>query len=402
MRLVVPARAVSFLGDAITLVVLLLKFGELGRPALISVLLGAFSLPLFAMAPLAGRLVDEYDSRRLLVAAGSVQAVASLGLALAGDVAAIVCWLLALQTAQAITGPAWAALVPRIVGADLVGKAVGMQQSLAAITGLAGSAVGGVLYDAVGYTLTMLIDTATFAGLAAIAAIVQTRRGRRYDAGASTHTLAEDRSPGLSGVAIVKADSLLRLLVPALCLFVLSLEAINVVEVFLVRIDLGGTPTEFGLISAAFMLGQICGPMVAARARTDRDRVTAAAAAAGALAALIACVGLSSSVWLLYPLYGAGGVAGGIINGSVGTLVVTSVDDAVRGRVLSVLTGATRGASVLAMAVGGLLGQLVGARITYVICGAVAGVVALMVLRARQGAGERVSSAPLVAETMEA
>jgi predicted MFS family arabinose efflux permease len=144
------------------------------------------------------------------------------------------------------------------------------------------------------------------------------------------------------------------------------------------------------------MLGQIAGPMLAARARADRGRVVAAASAAGALAALIVCAGLSPSVWLLYPLYAGGGVAGGVINGAVMTLVITRVADDVRGRVVSVLTGATRGCSVLAMVMGGALGQSLGARTTFVICGALSVAAALLVLRTRSGAGSQAVRAALV------
>src|SRR4051812_35114561 len=157
MWLVVPARALSYLGDSVAFVILLLRVADSEQPAQITVLLAAFSLPLFAMAPLAGRVVDEFDSRHVLGVAGSVQALASLGLAFSGSFAAMVGFVLVLQTAQSITGPAWTAVVPRIVGPDLIGRAVGLQQSLAGVSGLAGAAMGGVLYDMVGYMGTMLI-----------------------------------------------------------------------------------------------------------------------------------------------------------------------------------------------------------------------------------------------------
>jgi hypothetical protein len=54
------------------------------------------------------------------------------------------------------------------------------------------------------------------------------------------------------------------------------------------------------------------------------------------------------------------------------------------------------------MVLGGVLGQLLGARTTFVICGALSGLVALMVLRARDAAGARISPVPISAATMEA
>jgi MFS family permease len=408
MSLVIPARALSYVGDAIAFVILLLKVAESGRPVEVTILLGAFSVPLFVMAPIAGRIVDEFDSRHVLVVAGSLQALASLGLAMSSSLVAMVVFLLALQTAQSITGPAWTAIVPRIVGPDLVGRAVGLQQSLAGVAGLAGAAIGGTLYDLVGYSATMLIDTSTFVVLAIAGALVQTRRGRRHELAVGrvdgTPALSSGAEPGAAtgGLAVVRADSLLRTVIPALCLFVLSIEAINVVEVFLVRGDLGGTATDYGLISAAFMLGQVVGPMVAGRAADDAGRVVGTALAAAVIGVSVALIGVSPSLWLVYPLYAVAGVGGGALNGYLMTLVIARSSEAVRGRVIAVLVGATRGCSALAMVLGGVLGQLLGARTTFVICGALSGLVALMVLRARDAAGARISPVPISAATMEA
>jgi MFS family permease len=405
MRIVVPARAVSFLGDSITFVVLLLKVSEAEQPLRLTVLLAAFSLPLFLMTPVAGRIVDEFDSRTVLVVAGSVQVAASLALALAQTFAALVVAMVVLQTAQSVTAPAWSALVPRIVGEDLIGPAVGIQQSLVGLTGLAGAAIGGIMYDRLGYTRTMLIDTATFALLVAVAAAVRTRRGRRYDARAeAADTSAHDESSHSSGggLAIVRADAVLRVVIPALCLFVLGIESINVVEVFLVRDDLGGSATAYGLISAAWMLGQAIGPLLAGRVADDRARITVTACSAAGIGVLVALIGLSPALWPMFPLYAVAGLLAGALNGCLSTLVVTRSAEAARGRVIAVLVGATRGCSAAAMIIGGMLGALLGARTTFVIGGALAGVVALLALRARGPALARVSSVPAAAATMEA
>src|SRR5690349_1761017 len=182
LRLVLPARAVSFFGDSLALVLLTLEIARTDRPMVMTVLLIAFSLPLFALASVAGRLVDEHDSRTLLVVAGSVQVIASLGLVWGPNLIAIIGFVLLLQAGQSVTAPTWGAVVPRIVGDELVGKAVGLQQSLSSLAGLGGAAAAGLLYAAIGYHAAMLVDTSTFAILVVVGAMVRTRRGRRYDA----------------------------------------------------------------------------------------------------------------------------------------------------------------------------------------------------------------------------
>lgn len=385
MRLIVPARALSFFGDSVAMVVLALKVAESGHPVQMTLVLIAFSLPMFVLAPWAGRLVDEHDSRRLLVTAGIVQVTASLGLVLAPNFAAIVACVLLLQAGQSVTGPSWSALVPRIVGDDLIGKAIGLQQSLAGLAGLGGAATAGILYDLVGYRATLAIDTATFGVLVIVALLVKTRRGRRYDTLNAGPQPSTDNADDVSGWRFIRADPLLRLLVPALWLFVLSAEATNVVEVFLLRNDLGASAAAYGLVIAAYMLGSIGGPLLGGLVTSDRPRVAWSAVSAGAIGALLAAIGLSSSVWVVMVLFAVTGVAGGALNTLLGTFLVTRTPDRFRGRVLATVSGTARGFSVAAMVLGGLVGQLLGARGTFVICGALCGLVALLVLGSRAG-----------------
>ena len=386
MRLVIPARAVSFFGDSLALVVLSLEIARSDRPILMTLLLVAFSLPLFLLAPVAGRLVDEHDSRTLLVAAGALQVVASLGLVWGPNPVALLGFVLLLQAGQSVTAPTWGAVVPRIVGDELVGKAVGIQQSLSALAGLGGAAAGGLLYAAVGYHASLLIDTCTFALLVVVGALVRTRRGRRYDADTSSAPVATaGEEASISGRSVIAGDPLLRLLVPALYLVVLALEAPNVVEVFLITDDFGASAAVYGLVTAAFLLGEIVGPLLAARISAEASRLVGAAASAGVVGALIIAIGLSPSVWIVLVLFAACGVAGGMLNALIGTLVVTRTPDHVRGRVLATVGGTARGFAVLAMAIGGLGGQFLGARATFVICGALGVLAAAMVLRSHRG-----------------
>jgi MFS family permease len=391
LRLVLPARAVSFFGDSLALVLLTLEIARTDRPMVMTVLLIAFSLPLFALASVAGRLVDEHDSRTLLVMAGGVQVIASLGLVWGPNLIAIIGFVLLLQAGQSVTAPTWGAVVPRIVGDELVGKAVGLQQSLSSLAGLGGAAAAGLLYAAIGYHAAMLVDTTTFALLVLVGAMVRTRRGRRYDAAqlatrdAESESTEDDAARSMSGQTFISRDGLLRLLVPALYLVVLALEAPNVVEVFLITDDLGASAAVYGLVTAAFMLGNISGPLLATRISTELARLTWAAVSAVLLGVLVIGIGLSPDVWVVLGLFTVCGIAGGALNALIGTLVITRTPEQLRGRVLARLGGTARGFSVLAMVLGGLGGQFLGARPTFVICGALGVLAGMVVLRARRG-----------------
>lgn len=403
MRLVLPARALSFLGDSVALVVMSLAVADSGSPAQMTILLIAFGLPLFALAPIAGRIVDEYDSRTVLVLAGSLQVLASAGLVLSGGFVALIGFVLLLQCGQALTGPSWQALVPRIVGTGLAGKAIGLQQSLSAVAGLAGAAIGGVLYEVLGFHLTLLLDTASFAVLVLVATLVRTRRGRRYDAATGARPIdCGSDGMGRGGWAIVRSDAMLRLLVPALWLFVFAAEAPNVVEVFLIRNELEASAAVYGMVMAGFMIGQIAGPLVAARVTDDAHRVAWSSVAASAIGGLMVVIGFSPSIWMVAPVFVLLGLVAGALQSLITTLVVTRPAEYERGRVIATFGGVARGVSVLALTFGGISGQLVGPRLTFVICGALSVVVALVILRARSAAEISIVATDAIPATMGA
>ena len=200
----------------------------------------------------------------------------------------------------------------------------------------------------------------------------------------------------------IRSDALLRLLVPALWLFILAAEAPNVVEIFLLRDDLDASATAYGAVIAGFMLGQVSGPLLAGRVSSDAARIRWTATAAAAIGCLMAVTGLSASVVMAFPLFVVIGVAGGALNAMVGALIVTRPAEQVRGRVLATLNGTARGVSVIALVLGGLGGQLVGARLTFVICGALSALVALVVLRTRSAVETSVVRVGAEPATMEA
>jgi MFS family permease len=108
MRLVLAGRTLSFAGDSVAMVALMLRVSAGGGPGALSALLLAFALPSVAAIPVAGRIVDRFDSRTVLVAASLLQAAAGAGTALVHGLAATLALVCVLQLGQAVAGPAWA------------------------------------------------------------------------------------------------------------------------------------------------------------------------------------------------------------------------------------------------------------------------------------------------------
>ncbi|HET6298016.1 MAG TPA: MFS transporter [Kribbella sp.] len=362
VRLVLPARAVSYAGDSIALVALMLRVSENGGPGAITALLLAFAVPTVVMIPFAGRIVDGYDSRKVLVWASVLQAAAGVGLAFCHGLAATLALVCVLQLGQAVAGPAWGALIPRIVGEEFVGKTTGTSQALIGVATLAGSALGGLLVGWAGDRGALLVDASTFVGLAVVARLVRTRRSPERGA-------VRERGALTAGLRSMFGDPLLRILVPALWVFVLAGEAVNVVEVFLITDELGLSSSGYGGVLAAQGAGAIVGAWFTGRLRNDSARSRAVLAGTAAIGASCILMGVAGNVVTLVIGAVSVGFGGGMLNAATSTLVVTRSAEAVRGRVIAALSGTARAASLLALLLGGLVGALLGPRMTFVTAG---------------------------------
>jgi MFS family permease len=189
-----------------------------------------------------------------------------------------------------------------------------------------------------------------------------------------------------AGLRSIFADPLLRILVPALWVFVLAGEAVNVVEVFLVTDEVGLGSSGYGGVLAAQGAGAIAGAWFTGRLGSDTARSRAVLAGTAAIGLSCVLMGLAGNVVTLVVGAVACGFGAGMLNAATSTLVVTRSAELVRGRVIAALSGTARAASLLALLLGGLAGALLGPRATFVVAGsgcAVAAVVsAVLVIRA--------------------
>ena len=119
-------------------------------PWLVAAYLLCSALPLVLLAPWAGRLADTRDSRTLATASSVVSAAAVAGMGLGMQyldnyLPVLFAMTFLLDTAQAVAGPTWQALLPRIVGEERTPRALGTMQATIMIAGMVGPAAGGLL-----------------------------------------------------------------------------------------------------------------------------------------------------------------------------------------------------------------------------------------------------------------
>jgi MFS family permease len=361
LRLVVGAKSVSWFGDEVAMVALTLQLQSSGRGAMaVTGLLIANALPIVLLSGVVGRIVDRYDNRRLLLASSTAQAALCIALAFVSSPAAVLVLVALLGAGQCVNSATWSALLPTIVDAEDLPKAVGLSQAGMTLAGVAAPAVGGLLVGLYGMRMPLLVDAATFAVVFGAAVLLHVRRaGKAPAAGTKQH----------GGAAIVWRDAMLRPLFVLLALFVLIGSMVNVVEVFLVRETLGASTTWYGLTGACFAVGALTGALLCSRLR---GRVTLArgfVVSAGVLALGLVALGLAPAVAWLIPAGFVTGAANGALNVTLASLVMGRTRADERGRVGALLNGVASGTQLVAFAAGGALAARLSPRTVFVLAG---------------------------------
>ncbi len=395
LRLLIPALTISLVGDVLAMIVLILRVHDQGGGTRgIALLMIAFALPTVLAMGVAGRIADRYDSRPVLLGSSAVQLLACAGLASVENRWSTYAFVLALQCGQAVSSPTWGALTPRIAGDEDMGRVISLQQSLRALTGIVGAALAGLLVGTLGISAALWVDCGTFGAALLAAGLVRTRRGGRHETSgpysapaAPPAPVASARPRTLDGLRVLRRDRLVWLLFAGSIPFIIVLEGVNVVEVFLVRDDLGASATAYGLLEAFFGAGAVVGAWVAGRLATDAARVRCVLAGMAGTALCIGLAGLAPTVAVFALCLVLLGTFNGGANAAIGPLFVLRPVEADRGKVLAAISGVQRAGSVLALGLGGLVGGWLGARATFVGAAVCSLVVLTVLVRSLRGVG---------------
>jgi MFS family permease len=361
------ARVVSFAGDQLTLVALvLLVHARHGTGMAVAALLFSIAAPRL-LGPVAGAIADRMDQRRLMRACelGRAVVVAVIALTLPPFVV-----LIPLVVATAVLAtlfmPAGRSALPVVV------QAQDLQQANAFLAtgynvGLAvGPAIGGVLVATVGTSGALLVDALT--SLVAVTVLARLPR-------LPPERTPDAPTPGLSadvleGLRVIARHAIVRRVTLGLILGVSFAAVGNVAGVFLIRDALGGGPTSFGVFTAAWGMGMILGSLLIARwARAvDPSRLFAGGWALSGLGLLGA--GSAPRIALAVGAYGLGGVGNGLENVATDTLIQRTVERRMLGRVFGAVYAGAFVGDLVAYAVTGPLIDTLSPRILFLTAGA--------------------------------
>ena len=405
MYLASAARAVSSCGDFLAATALVLELQQRGTGgfAVAAVLIAAAAPPVL-LVRWAGRLADRADSRLLLVATGLIQAVVCVALAFASGPVEIIALVAVLAAGVAVTQPCLSALLPSMVPADGLPKAMALSQTAGSLGLMVAPALGGLLMGRFGLRVPLLADAGSYLAIAAAGRLIRTRRGVTArpvqrtpgDAGdgarSETGPRARDGARSEAGPRVrdgwrVRRDPLVRAAVVLVGAVVAAASLVNVAEVFFIRTTLHSTASAYGLMESVWVTASVAGGWWVAHRRPSEPDVARLLLGSLTLTCLgVALMATVPAVGWLAPVSVLGGLGNGGLNVSAAVLLGRRVPAAMRGRAFAVFGAVANGANVAGLLLGGALLAVVPVRAAIAAAGlgglAATAAFALPVLRA--------------------
>jgi MFS family permease len=331
--------------------------------------------PSIVLAPVAGALVDRFETRRVLGVVSLAQVLVAVALVFSSSTWAILVLATLLGSGFAIAQPAEFALVPAVAGERLA-DANGLVETARYIGFALGPLLGGILSSVGGIEAAMLVNAGTFVAVAFAALVI--RAERRPEA------LGEPRGErARDGIVFLFRDRTLGLVVGVAFVSLLFMTASAPAEVFFAVDVLEVGSVGFGALMTSWTVGMALGALVLAR------RFAGALAAAAIVAIVVQSVGLAlPTLWLVFAFalvsYFVGGAAHGTKNVLIRTLIHERVPARLHGRAYAAYNGLRNSAELVAIMGGGVLVAVIGARWTLFVAGALpaaAGATGLLVYR---------------------
>jgi MFS family permease len=312
--LLAGGQAICVAGAAAALVALLLRLRPNGS-GWVAALLAAELVPFIVCAPLSGRVVDRFETRRVLVTALAGQAAVALPLAVLVTPWSTVALFAALNALSTLVRPATAALVPAIVGPADAPRGYARLATGAGLGYLVGPALGGLVTGSLGASTALLLDAATFALLAAAVGLV---RARRTPAGRTADRSGKHRT--WSGFGLLWRSPVLRaaLLISAVATGCAVVD--NVAAPFRFIDQLGADDLGYGLYLTVWGAGALLGVQLVPRL-PDRRHPAALAIGNLLMGIGIAGIGIAPTVVLAQVASAVGGIGNGLVNVTENALI---------------------------------------------------------------------------------
>ena len=369
MHLVATLRGISFFGDLVAIIALMVRVAKDGgdnASLVVAALIIANSIPPLVLSPIAGTIVDSVRTKSLLIPILLAQGVVAVGLGYWTNPYVTIVLVALLGCGVAFTQPGYNALLPHLVGMENLARAQGTVQAYFGVATIAGPAVGGLLVGAFGLHVPLYVDALTFVACGV---------GTMFIAGDRVPTPSSDEGDkSLSaGFRHLYHDGVLRPVTISAIVFLFAFGLVSVTEVFLVTRSMRASATAYGLLVGTFGIGTVVGALWAGRRESQPlSQVRVFLIGLAMLGAGFVAVGLSATVWIAIAPMVFAGLGEGILNTSVIVLFSLRTRDEIRGRVFAAINAIIIFCQNISYLIGGLLLTITTPRVVFVSGGAAA------------------------------
>jgi MFS family permease len=350
-------------GDGLAMVALATRVYQGSQAWAVAAVFLAITIPITALAPLAGLLLDRLPPRPVLVAAAAAEAAVALALTQVSGIGPVLALATGFGVCAAVLQPGLGAIVPQLVGPmDQVGRA-GVTRAngyLQAATwgGFTAGPLLAAALMAAGGTGLALAGVAVVYALGTLGLWALPLLPPEPPAGPAAAGGGGFASQLSAGVRFLREDAdagLLVLVVGVMCVFA---NMAVVAEVAFAESVLKAGPTGYSVLVAAWTAGMLAGTLAGGRLPERRLAVTTLAGTLGTGVA-VALAGITVSLWQAATAYAFGGLANGLEVVATRSFLNHRAPPQVAGRVFAVYSGVLFGAASVGMAAaGGVLSSL--------------------------------------------
>ena len=387
-RLLIAAVSLSIFAEGMFAVVLALQVIELdNNPVSLSIVMTCFGAALVALVLVGGIAADRINQRTIIIGVETVNVVAASTVAVLGLIGALQIWHLAvsaaaLGTAAAFFFPAYSAILPRILPAEQLLAANGVEGVVRPVfQRAAGPAVAGMLVGATFPAVGSVVVAVLFAiGLTLLIATRPTVRTPVREAEDPRAHVLGDLRDGF--VFMLRAPWLLWTLLFASMFVLVVLGPIEVLLPFIANDRFGDGARTYGFILAFFGMGSALGALAVSSGRLPRRYLTVMMTMWGVGSVPLVIVGFTSSFTLMAGATFVVGVTDGAGMVIWGTLLQRRVPTKMLGRVSSLDFFVSLAFMPVSFAIVGPLSKVVSMQTIFLVAGITPVVLAAVALYA--------------------
>lgn len=360
------ARTASQWGDVFATVALSLLILELTGSALgVSAVVFVEVVPVLAVAPLAGVLVDRFPRVRLMVAADVLRVLLATSLVFVhGSAPAVYAIAFGLSVGAVVFNPAASSALPALVRENELVAANSGIWTAAVLSQIVLAPLAGVFFMTVGAGPAFGINAASFAVSAAVLA------GLRLPAAPTPNQRQGFLTGAAAGIRLLASDRLLRALCAGQLLAALSAGATSALLVVLAREHLRLPPSGYGVLLGAIGVGAVLGPLLLTRVVRDPRRpafVFGPYLLRGVVDFVLAAIAALPVALVALAAYGLGTSTGAV---TFNSLLQAYVPPEVRGRAFAGFDLCWQLGRLVSLLVGGVLAAAAGIAAVYYLGGA--------------------------------